>query len=90
MEEDSGKKYGNLLLYMITVARILYTQFWKKENIPTTEEWVIKLLDLAQIAKLTILMKDKNILRFKEIWQPLLNYLLITKKNEVMTIGFIY
>ena len=90
MEEELRKKYGYLMLYMITAARILYAQYWKKEHIPTIEEWMFKLLKLAQMAKLTILMKDKNISRFKELWQPLLDYLLITERNEVMMIGFIY
>ena len=41
------------------------------------------------MAKLTILIKDKN-MRFKEIWQPILDYLYTIEKSEQMIMGFIY
>ena len=65
LEDDQEEKYGNLLLYMITAARMVYAQYWKKENTRTKEEWMMKLMELAQMAKLTILLKDKNISKFK-------------------------
>ena len=90
MEDDQEEKYGNLLLYMITAARMVYAQYWKKENIPTKEERMMKLMELAQMAKRTILLKDKNILKFKEMWQPILEYLYTSENYEAMTLGFLF
>lgn len=34
-------------------ARLLNAQRWKSIEIPTREEWIVKLLELAEMAKLT-------------------------------------
>lgn len=65
MEEDLQKKHGKLLLNMITAARIIFAQQWKEEYLPMIEEWIIKVIDLAQMAKLTEMMKDKSLADFK-------------------------
>lgn len=44
------RKSGTLLLYMLTVVRILNTQRWKDTFIPTMEAWMVKVMELAEIS----------------------------------------
>jgi len=61
--------------YMITAARLLYAQFWKTQILPTIQEWLLKLMDMAENDKLTCLLKENsNCCYFKE-WKPLVDYL---------------
>ena len=52
------------------------------------EDWIIKLMDLAHMAKLTVLIREHSISGFISAWQPLLEYLLVLEKNEVLILGF--
>lgn len=36
-------------------------QKWKDIKIPTTKEWIYKLMELAEVAKLATLMKVKSL-----------------------------
>ena len=52
------------------------------------EDWIVKLMDLAQMAKLTVLIREHSVSGFISTWQLLLEYLLVIEKNEVLTLGF--
>lgn len=54
------RKHESLFLYTTVAARCLYAQSWKDTQILTPEEWIMRLMELAQMAKLTTLMKDKK------------------------------
>lgn len=59
------KSHGTLT----TVARLLYTQKVKGLTIPTMEEW-LKMMELADMAKLTTLIREKIISTFMPHWTP--------------------
>lgn len=75
IEDNINKKQKVLFQYVSTAARIKYAQYWKQENIPTKEEWIIKIMDLMQTDKLTNLIKGKEIGKYKEIWDPFIKYM---------------
>lgn len=56
------RKHESFFLYMTVTARLLHAQSWKDTQILTPEEWIMKLMELAQMAKLATLMKDKSFL----------------------------
>ena len=45
-------------------------------------------MDLAQMAKLTALIREHSISGFISVWQPLLEYLPMVEKNDVLILGF--
>ena len=75
MDQQLEKSYGSLFLYMITAVRVLYAQRWKDSIIPTMEEWMVKLMELAEMAKLTALIREKTLTNFMANWKPLLDFL---------------
>ena len=88
MDQQLEKQHGTLFLYMITAAKLIYAQRWKDAQIPSMEDWMIKLMELAQMAKLTALIRENTVTGFVSIWKPLLDYLLVMQKNEVLILGF--
>ena len=88
MEKELEKQHGVLLLYMIMAAKQLYAQQWKDPQILTVEDWIVKLMDLSQMAKLTALIREHSVSAFILTWQPLLDYLLAIEKNDVLILGF--
>ena len=51
---------------------------------------MIKLTELAQMANLTALINESIVSGFVSVWQPLLDYLIISEKNEFLILGFDY
>lgn len=49
---------------MVTAARFLYAQRWKDLQIPKMEEWLAKLMELAEMAKLRDFVKEKTLTKF--------------------------
>lgn len=45
IDRQLEKSPGILLLCMITPARLLYMQIWKDSEIPTTGEWLVKMVE---------------------------------------------
>lgn len=70
-------------LYMIRVVRKLYAQYWKSDR--KTNEWWMKLMDLAEVEKLTILLKKTK--TFQENWKPDIDYLQDREHKDVMDSG---
>ena len=58
MDKNVKDKGGSLFSYMITAARLLYAQKWKNETIPMVNEWITKVMELAEMAKLTTIIKE--------------------------------
>lgn len=50
-----GISYGTLSLYTIRAARLSYAERWKDLQIPSKEEWWVKLMEWTEMAKLTAL-----------------------------------
>ena len=81
MDKQLEKSHGTLFLYMITAARLLYAQRWKDSALHTMEEWLVKMMELAEMAKLTSLIREKTITMFTADWKPLIAFLPETEKN---------
>lgn len=48
-------------------------QKWKDLQIPTIEEQIVKLMELIEMVKLTVLIKEKTLTYFISPWKPLLD-----------------
>lgn len=55
---------------------------------PTVEEWLFKVLEIAEVAKLSALIKDKPLMNLRTIWKLLLDFLLHKPQHEPMGYGF--
>lgn len=49
--------HGQLVLYMITTS-LSYAQRWENTEIPIMEEWTMKIVELAEMVKVTCLIKE--------------------------------
>lgn len=81
-------RHGNLFLYMILAARLLYSHRWKEVYIPTMEEQTLKLMESAEMVKLIALFRHNNLTKIFETWTPLLDFLQAKEKNQLLTLGF--
>lgn len=55
-------------------------------TLPRKEKWVVK---LAEMTKLTALIREKILIHFNDDWKPLLNFVRETEKMKLcMTYGF--
>jgi len=75
LEEQMEKSSRRIMQYMVTAARLIYAQNWKTQKIPTIQDWLIKLMDMAESDKLTCLLKENSNLYFLREWKPLTDYL---------------
>lgn len=64
MDPKSEKTHERLSLYILIITRLLYAQKWKSIEIPTVEEWIIKMSELMEMAK----RREKNIFKRMEIF----------------------
>lgn len=55
------------------MVRILYAQYWKKPEIPSTPELINKLYKLAEMDLLTDILRGQ--IRMKVIWSPFYKWL---------------
>lgn len=62
--------YGMIWRYIIKISDTV---------ILTMEEWAVKVMQLAEMATLTVLIKENNLCSFVSIWKPLLDSLLKTE-----------
>lgn len=74
-------------MYMVIVTRLLYANDWKGNEIPTVEDWMIKLIELTEMAKLTSLVRGKTIRTFLTDWKPYMEFLLKEEKSELIISG---
>lgn len=60
---------------MITAARLFYTRAWKSMETLTVENWWLKNLELAEMAKLISLIRENAISIFMTNWKPFIDFL---------------
>lgn len=60
--------------YAMTAARILIAQKWKSPNLPTVEEWQIRLYQYIELARLSEKLRFNNTARYKDEWNKFLIY----------------
>ena len=89
MDKNVKEKGGSLFLYMITAARLLYAQKWKNEIIPTVNEWIIKMMELAEMATLTTIIKEGSATKFIVDWKHFVEFVQEIEKNDIYVSGFV-
>lgn len=82
-----GRGEGSLGPNSGQVAR-LYAQKWKNLALPTTKEWLEKMLELSVLAKFTSLIREKAVNSFIADWKPLIDFLHEIENKDLMTCGF--
>uniref|UniRef100_A0A803TFM9 Reverse transcriptase zinc-binding domain-containing protein n=1 Tax=Anolis carolinensis TaxID=28377 RepID=A0A803TFM9_ANOCA len=77
-----GSNEEKILTFLSTAARIVYARYWKQDKIPTTEEWLVKILEIKNMDKLTFLIaKQQGRPRKETDWRQLEKYLKSKKIN---------
>lgn len=71
---------------LLTTAQLFNVLRWKDSQIPTMEEWMLKVMDLVEMAKLTSSVEKDFV--FVSIWKPFSDFLLKTETNETLTLVF--
>lgn len=78
-------KLHDVLFLYITGAKLLFAQRWKDCMIPIMEEWLLKLMELAQTEKLMALARKIIFANFNSNWRPFVDFLhKKEKKNHDM------
>uniref|UniRef100_A0A803TW33 Reverse transcriptase domain-containing protein n=1 Tax=Anolis carolinensis TaxID=28377 RepID=A0A803TW33_ANOCA len=65
-----------LINYMTTAARIIYAKYWRQEETPDADQWLLKLMEIKNMDRLTyIITKHQGVPRKSTDWEPVLAYL---------------
>ncbi|KAK9411116.1 hypothetical protein NXF25_002291 [Crotalus adamanteus] len=72
---DCDDKEIILMLNLITAARLLIGQYWKKEFLPTLEEWFFKVSYLSEMAKILAYLKDQSQEKYLLVWKRWINFI---------------
>lgn len=73
--KEIKKEDKNLFLYATTAARIMLAQNWKMEVIPTISDWQVKMINYAELAKITGRLRDQDEQKFHDNWNKYLTYI---------------
>uniref|UniRef100_A0A2D4LG50 Uncharacterized protein n=1 Tax=Micrurus spixii TaxID=129469 RepID=A0A2D4LG50_9SAUR len=78
LHTSKDKKY--LIIHVVTAAKIVFAQNWKNEKIPTEEDIIRKVLECAEMTRLTLAIKQKEQTGYYQIWECFYQWL--EKKYE--------
>lgn len=53
-----------------------------------TEEWLLKMMELVEMAKLMVLITEKTLAKCNSKWKPFVDVLQEIDKGQIMTYGF--
>lgn len=74
-----GKEIKNedkkIFLYATTAARIMLAQNWKIETIPNISDWQVKMINYAELDRLTGRIRDQDDQKFQKNWSKFWNYI---------------
>uniref|UniRef100_G1KWC4 Reverse transcriptase domain-containing protein n=1 Tax=Anolis carolinensis TaxID=28377 RepID=G1KWC4_ANOCA len=71
MDQNTEK----LFTFMVTAARINLAKLWKTKEIPSKENWLLKLMDIKNMDLLTQYIKQDDAPRKETNWGPVKEYL---------------
>lgn len=76
LEHKELRKDRKLILYLITAARITVAKNWKKMGEIDVDEWLVKALDVIEMDKLTMALRNNEDYErtTEKLWKPLLLY----------------
>uniref|UniRef100_A0A670J9A9 Reverse transcriptase domain-containing protein n=1 Tax=Podarcis muralis TaxID=64176 RepID=A0A670J9A9_PODMU len=86
--KDIRKKDCKLFQYAAMAARIVIAQKWKQEEIPRVEEWRTKLIEYAELDKLTGKIRYTKDQKFIEDWKKFVGYLENNCDVNTTLVGF--
>uniref|UniRef100_A0A2D4M4I4 Uncharacterized protein n=1 Tax=Micrurus spixii TaxID=129469 RepID=A0A2D4M4I4_9SAUR len=66
--ETYSKELKYLIVNVLTAARIVFAKNWKNEKIPMQEEVIKKIMDCAEMSKLTFEIREQEDKEFYLIW----------------------
>lgn len=74
-----GKEIKNedkkIFLYATTAARIMLAQNWKIETIPNISDWQVKMINYAELDRLTGRIRDQDDQKFQKNWSKFWKYI---------------
>ncbi|CAI5793192.1 Hypothetical predicted protein [Podarcis lilfordi] len=79
--DELKKKDCKLFMYATTAARILLSQKWKSQEIPTLMEWQTKMFDSIDLVKLTYKIRNQKEAKFEKDWNKFVEYIRSNCKN---------
>lgn len=59
MDTTLERTHGILFWYMIMAAILLFSQKWKSVVTPPRKKWLVKMMEITGMAKLTSLIREK-------------------------------
>lgn len=81
ISDELNKTCGKLLFYLFTCARITYARYWKQKEIPSVEQWLIKVFEVAEMDKRACWTKDKTEEEVEKEWHVFYEFLRSKWKN---------
>uniref|UniRef100_A0A670IGH0 Reverse transcriptase domain-containing protein n=2 Tax=Podarcis muralis TaxID=64176 RepID=A0A670IGH0_PODMU len=69
------KRDRTFFMYATTAARILIAKYWKTQDLPTLEEWQMKVMDYMSLAEMTGRIRDQGKETVEEEWRKFKSYL---------------
>uniref|UniRef100_A0A670HWB0 Reverse transcriptase domain-containing protein n=1 Tax=Podarcis muralis TaxID=64176 RepID=A0A670HWB0_PODMU len=86
--KDIRRKDHKFFQYAVTAARMVLAQRWKQEEIPKVEEWRVKLIEYAELDKLTGKIRYKKDQKFIKDWEKFVCYLENNYGVNTTLVGF--
>uniref|UniRef100_A0A670II65 Reverse transcriptase domain-containing protein n=1 Tax=Podarcis muralis TaxID=64176 RepID=A0A670II65_PODMU len=75
MDKEIKKEDRTIFLYATTAARIMLAQYWKVETIPNIKDWQIRMVNYAELDKLTGKIRDQDEQKFLKNWSKFWKYI---------------
>uniref|UniRef100_G1KW36 Reverse transcriptase domain-containing protein n=1 Tax=Anolis carolinensis TaxID=28377 RepID=G1KW36_ANOCA len=82
---ENNKNKETLFNYLTTAARIIYAKYWKKKETPEIGCWLIKIMEIMNMDKLTYLLKNNYGIPKKQTnWDLIKKYLAETQMKVLI------
>lgn len=73
--DEINVKDRTSMWYLLTAGRILYASLWKQEEAPNLERWIINLMNIIEMDKITRKLRMKDQSEFQNCWQKVKDYI---------------
>lgn len=83
--KEIKKEDKTLFLYATTAARIMLAQNWKLEVIPNISDWQVKMINYAELDRISGRLRDQDEQKFHDNWKKYLMYM--ESKSQVTLAG---
>lgn len=76
-----------MCMYATTAARTLLGQKWKQQELPTLEDWQVKMMEYGEMAKLTGKIRNQCDELFRKDWNKFIFSMKENCKHLKMFVG---